>query len=346
MLATGSFACTLGSPLAPRRAHFLVRSAEDLRRAVRAAQGSPLLFDASALDRVLSCDTAGGLVEVQSEATWTSLAQRFADRAPELSAFAEDAWLPERIGASVARNAIAPGGATLVKHVESVALVTPDGELQRVSRRFHPELFRLAIGGHGAFGPLYSVTLRIDSLARSAKNACADAVLELDSTTTSSLRRIELYAPPERVDDLLARIRDLAADWRTAIARIEVRRVTADHETALHLPLRQCAALALHLHVSPGLGGSVRAKQLGGELIGAALEHGGAFSLATGSDASREQVEACYPRFSSFLAEKRCYDPLDSLHNDWYRHFRNLFRQTACTVRWSDEELAAPAVAS
>ena len=347
MLATDALSASSTARLATSAGYLAVHSAQDLRRAVGNARGLPLTFDASALDRVLHCDTTHGLVEVQSETTWKSLALRFSETAPELSALASDAWLPERIGASVARNAPGPDGRALVTHVESIALVTPDAELRRVSRGLHPELFRCAVGGHGAFGLIYSVTLRLDSLRRCARTPSRDALLQFDTAGMLPTRRLDLHVSEERLDELLTETRGLAAGWRIALVRIDVRRATYEEPTRLNPARADHAMVALRLQVPPGLGGIVRTKQFAREAIGLALKLGGGFGLETGTDATREQAELGYPALSSFLAEKLRYDPLDRLQTNFYRHYRNLLRHPLHEARGTAEPAAlAQAVGS
>ena len=148
-----------------------LRSADDLRRAVLEQRGSPLRVDACGLDRVLRLDPAGDRIEAQSATTWRALAAYAADTAPELARFAQDTWLPPTIGQSLAKNAPGPDGHPLIAHIDAVALVTPDGQLRRASRSADSELFALAVGGYGAFGAPYSVTLRLSSLVRCAAAA-------------------------------------------------------------------------------------------------------------------------------------------------------------------------------
>ena len=52
-----------------------------------------------------------------------------------------------------------------------ITLITPEGELRQINRLSHRELFSLVVGGQGLFGTIYSVNLRIDSLARAVNEA-------------------------------------------------------------------------------------------------------------------------------------------------------------------------------
>jgi hypothetical protein len=69
-------------------------------------------------------------------------------------------------------------------------------------------------------------------------------------------------------------------------------------------------------------------------LLAAALELGGAFPICAPQDASREQLERCYPKLSAFLAEKRRADPGERLQNRWYLTVTAKLRGETCAVRW------------
>jgi len=62
-----------------------------------------------------------------------------------------------------------------------------------------------------------------------------------------------------------------------------------------------------------------------------------ASAIACTPEATRAQTEACYPQLKAFLAQKRLFDPAERIVNPWYRHYRNLFGQESCAVRWSHE---------
>ena len=78
-------------------------------------------------------------------------------------------------------------------------LVGADGEPHRCSRNENPELFRLAAGGYGLFGVVYSVTLRLvprRTLERVVELRTAD---ELDaSVRRADRRRLSLRRLPVR----------------------------------------------------------------------------------------------------------------------------------------------------
>lgn len=301
-------------------------SAHELRDAVR--HGIP--YDLDRLDRILCTDAERGLIEVQAGTAWSSIARHLGPE--DEAALALGGTLP-RVGVSVAWNAAGPDGRPMVEHVEALALVTPDGELRRATRSSNAELFALAIGGQGLFGPLYSVTLRIDSLARALGDAGGMAVSERE--WRGPTRRLQLLVPPEALQGLLEDVRAVCEDWRIQVARQAVRPTRAEGETFLPWARRPYAQVDLALGVPQALGGAVRLSQACGALLDACLARGGSFSIARTLDASREQVDACYPGLPRFLAEKRRIDPQERIVNGWYRHHRGLMTRQRCESRWN-----------
>ena len=119
--------------------------------------GAGARADLPGLDRLLCHDPVRAVVEVQAGAPWNSL-----------SALIGADFMPGTVGASVAANQPGPDGRPVIAHVQALTLATADGHLQRVRRDRSPELFSLAIGGFGVFGPFYSITLDLESLTRTA----------------------------------------------------------------------------------------------------------------------------------------------------------------------------------
>jgi len=285
------------------------QSAAELCEAMRRARA----FDASGLDRILRVDEDRGLVEVQASVTWRGLAERL--RPGDAQAGAARTTLPT-VGESLAWNAAGPDGRPAVTHVESLTLVTPEGELRRVSRVAHAELFALAVGGQGLFGALYSVTLRMASLAQAVGESVATDPVPRDA--------LRILVPPEAATPFLAAARARCDDWRVSLEVGAVRRTKAEQETFLRWARRDYAALALRLAPPRSLGGCLKTLQLRRELVGLAIDAGGAFAIACTPEATREQTEACYPQLRRFLVEKRRFDRDERVVNDWYRRQRRL----------------------
>ncbi len=301
-------------------------SAQELRDCVRA--GVPV--DSARLDRVLGVDSRRGVVEVQSGARWKSLA---AHLRPEDTRAREVRTACSTIGESLAVNAAGPDGRPTVSHVESFTMVTPDGRLRRVDRITNPSLFALAVGGQGLFGALYSVTLRVESLARAVAEAHAPSRLAAGASPRG--RSLVLLVPPSRLESLLAGCRDCCAQWRVRIEALHVRSIRADEETYLRWARSESAEVTLELSSGATLGAEVRHTQLRRGLIDLAIEHGGAFPIACTPEATRAQTEACYPQLAGFVAEQRRIDPQGRWVTPWLRHQRSLLQRQHCEVRWS-----------
>lgn len=302
-------------------------SAHELSQCVRQSR----TFEPSRLDRVLRVDASRALVEVQAGATWKSLAARLR---PDDAHAQEVRTTRATIGESIDWNAAGPDGRPAVTHVESLTLVTPDGQLRRVGRIASPELFALVVGGQGLFGALYSVTLRLESLARALNEAQAPEV-STQPRPGQPTPMLHLLVPPPAVDAFLASTREHCAEWRVPIQGMQLRRILQEGETFLRWAKRDYAEVAVGLCEPATLGGAVRVTQLRRKLIDTAIAHGGAFPIACTPEATRAQTEQCYPQLRDFLAEQRRLDPHEKMSNAWLRHQRSVLGRQACEVRWN-----------
>jgi len=298
-------------------------SALELSAAIREARA----YDASRLDRVLSIDEDRGLVEVQASTAWKTIAAAL--RPGDARAASTQTVMPT-VGDSLSCNTAGPDGRPAVTHVESMVLVTPRGELVRASRGVNRELFALVAGGQGLFGALYSITLQVASLARAVSQA-ADPI----PANTSGTRSLELLVPPEERERFLLEAHARCAEWRMPLAGADVRRTSEERDSFLCWARREYADVVLHIAEPRALGVAVRATQLRRALIASAIARGGSFPIHATPEATREQLEACYPQLAGFLAEKRRIDPAERWTNAWYRHYRSLFSRRSCAVRWS-----------
>jgi len=317
MLATSQL------PLTAPRLH----SAGDLCKVMLAAGGYPGRFDATDLNRTLRHDAERGLLEVQAGVAWSSLE-------PHVGA----AFLPGSVGESVAANCAGPDGEPIVRHLRALTLVTAAGELHRTSRERAAELFRLAVGGFGAFGPFYSLTLDLPSLARSAARTTAPARIELPDDDPGGQRlELELLVPPQRSDEVVAQVRAALAEHRCRLRLLEARRTLPENETCLRWARSEFVALRIEYRTRATLGACASAAQLRGRLIDLAIGAGGSFMPRMLPLATRAQAAACYPMLGGFLAEKRRLDPAERVPCRWYRGVRRAWRAEACAVRWAKD---------
>jgi FAD/FMN-containing dehydrogenase len=127
-----------------------------------------LLLDTRKLVKVLDFNAERGLIEVEGGVQWPRLyefllsSQRGRDRQ---WTFAQKPSGADRmsIGGCLSANIHGRGLAMppFISDIESFKLIDAKGALHDCSRSENEELFRLAIGGYGLFGFIYSVTLRL-----------------------------------------------------------------------------------------------------------------------------------------------------------------------------------------
>ena len=286
-------------------------------------------YDPLRLSRILGVDEHTGLVEVQANTPWRSIADRLR---PGDEQAATTRTTMTTVGESIAANSAGPDGRPAVVHVESLTVVTLEGELRRISRHAHRELFALTVGGQGLFGALYSVTLRVDEMSRSvAQQAAPETVGAAGASRRQVLR---LLVPPERLSACMEQLNARCEEWRTAPDGLEMRRTLEEDETYLRWAPREYAEIGIKLGTSASIGSAVRSAQLARDLIDVAIQHGGSFPIASTPQATRTQAEACYPRLRAFLAEKRRLDPAERITNAWYNRYRDLLFGEKVDVRW------------
>ena len=121
-----------------------------------------LLVDTRKLAKVLVFDQDRGLIEVEAGMQWPALLEALHQ---SKWAFNQKQTGVDRVtmGGSLSSNIHGRGLALppFISDIESFKLVNARGQLVNCSRSENSELFRLAIGGYGLFGVVYSVTLRL-----------------------------------------------------------------------------------------------------------------------------------------------------------------------------------------
>ena len=127
-----------------------------------------MLIDTTSLNTVIGLDSINGLVKVEAGARWPELMEGIA----KLQQDETNPWVIRQkqggsdeicIGGTLSANAHGRGLGMkpIVDDVEFFELVNASGELIFCSRTRNQELFKLAIGGYGLFGVIYSVGLRL-----------------------------------------------------------------------------------------------------------------------------------------------------------------------------------------
>jgi FAD/FMN-containing dehydrogenase len=127
-----------------------------------------ILVDTTRFDRVVNFDKAGGRITVEAGMEWPELIEYLQAQQPDHGepwAIREKQTGVDRVtlGGSLASNVHGRGlrFPPIVSDVESITLLTADGDLKTCSRTENQELFSLAIGGYGLFGVVVHVTLRL-----------------------------------------------------------------------------------------------------------------------------------------------------------------------------------------
>ena len=127
-----------------------------------------LLVDTRSMNRVLEFDAERGVITVEGGIQWPQLIgylNRDAARTDRQWGIYQKQTGADRLSLAGALSCNAHGRGLnlkpIVEQVNAFDLLGPDGELRTCSRRAHPDLFRLAIGGYGLFGIITRVELRL-----------------------------------------------------------------------------------------------------------------------------------------------------------------------------------------
>lgn len=135
----------------------------------------------------------------------------------------------------------------------------------------------------------------------------------------------ELYVPRPDLAAFLARAAETLREHGDEVIYGTVRLTERDDETFLPWARQPWACVVLNLHVVHTEEARQRAASAFRRLIDLAVSYGGSFFLTYHRHATREQIEACHPRFTELLLRKLDHDPRERFQSDWYRHCRQLF---------------------
>lgn len=245
------------------------RTAEAVARAVRQSrsEGRPLavaggrhamggqqflsggtLLDMRRLSRVRSFDEARGLLEVEAGIQWPDVIRAYLSRAGGMHSpwgIRQKQTGADRltIGGAAAANIHGRGltAPPFIGDLESLEIVTAEGEVVRCSRQQQPELFRHVVGGYGLFGVVTAATLRLTArqqVERSVELCEIEGLIDrlreriaagalygdfqfaTDPTNTNFLRTgiLSCYLPTGDVKPIPPRQRRLSqADWNRLI---------------------------------------------------------------------------------------------------------------------------------
>lgn len=135
----------------------------------------------------------------------------------------------------------------------------------------------------------------------------------------------EIYVPRNRLGDFLEEARGDFLRNNVELIYGTIRLIERDDESFLAWAKEPFACTIFNLHAEHTPQGLRRVGDAFRRLIAMAIRRGGSYFLTYHREATREQVEACYPQFQSFLAKKRQHDPGEIFQSDWYAHYRRMF---------------------
>lgn len=154
-----------------------------------------LHIDMTKLNRVLSTDSARGLLRIEAGAQWPAIiaashAMTRGDGTKWGIRQKQTGVDAVTLGGSISANAHGRGllMQPIGEDIEDLTLVNAHGEVLHCSRSQHAELFSLAIGGYGLFGVIYAATLRL--APRQQVKRMVD-IIDLDDAMHAVYRRAE-----------------------------------------------------------------------------------------------------------------------------------------------------------
>lgn len=104
-----------------------------------------------------------------------------------------------------------------------------------------------------------------------------------------------------------------------------VRLIEQDEESFLPWAKQPYACTIFNLHTVHTPDGVRKSRDAFRRLIDMAARRGGSFYLTYHRDATRAQVQDCYPQFVEFLRLKKKYDPEGRFQSEWYRDYTSVF---------------------
>lgn len=135
----------------------------------------------------------------------------------------------------------------------------------------------------------------------------------------------ELYVPRAQIGPFL---KEVGEDFKANGVRViygTVRLIEKDDDSFLPWARERYACMVVNLHTTHTPEGIEHSASAFRRLIDLASKRGGSYFLTYHKFATKEQVAACYPRFTEFLAAKERYDPRGRFQSDWWRHHKKLF---------------------
>jgi FAD/FMN-containing dehydrogenase len=135
----------------------------------------------------------------------------------------------------------------------------------------------------------------------------------------------ELYVPRPALVRFMAAAAELLRAGAIPVIYGTIRLIERDRDTFLAWAREPWACVIFNLHLEHTPVGLAAGQAVFRGLIDLAASCQGSYYLTYHRWATRQQVEACHPRFRAFLECKAAHDPAEVFSSDWYRHQRALF---------------------
>lgn len=136
----------------------------------------------------------------------------------------------------------------------------------------------------------------------------------------------ELYVPRDSLECFMCDAREDFRKHDVDVIYGTVRFIRRDDESFLPWARQDYACIIFNLHTEHTPEGIAQSADTFRRLIDYAIRHGGSYYLTYHRFARKDQVLACYPQFPAFLQKKLAHDPEERFQSDWYRHYRQMFR--------------------
>lgn len=135
----------------------------------------------------------------------------------------------------------------------------------------------------------------------------------------------EIDVPRPMLKEFLNEVREDFRTHKIDLIYGTVRLIERDDESFLPWAKQPYACTIFNLHTVHNPEGIQRSGDAFRRLIDMAARRGGSYYLTYHRDATRRQIETCYPQFVEFLRLKKKYDPEERFQSDWYRDYRTMF---------------------
>jgi FAD/FMN-containing dehydrogenase len=178
--------------------------------------------------------------------------------------------------------------------------------------------YYLSTNGQVYWSDLHQLSIYPDNYHREI-----DAKLHAPYPATEIIAEIDVPR-----SDLRGFFDEVRADFRTNKVDLiygTVRLIERDDESFLPWAKQPYACVIFNLHTVHSPDGLRRSGESFRRLIDMAAARGGTYYLTYHRDATRQQIEKCYPQFAEFLRLKKKYDPQERFQSDWYRYYKTMF---------------------